>query len=143
MTAADVETRLDVDLPTAGAGAGRAAATLQFAVALLYAGGVVAPALVAGALTTGPGDDDSTRLWSESGSAPASIMHILGFFAASVGIAISIVCVPVLLTALVRGWRRQGAATRTLLIASAVLGLAFLAFSATPVGHDLRACIAD
>jgi hypothetical protein len=147
MTAAGVQNPLNPELhptpPSATqAGSGRAAAALQLAIAVAYTGGVVVPALVTGALPASP-EEATTRLWSESGSVPASLMHILGFFAATVGIAMTMVCVPLVVAAVVRGWRRSTPGGRALLIAAALLGIAFLAFSASPSGRALRGCIAD
>jgi hypothetical protein len=157
MTAAATHTGPDSDLlPRAGAaeqtpagtqhpavtGPGRAAAICQLVIAVCYTGGVVVPALVARALPAGPGNG-SVRLWSDSAGATASVMHILGFFAATVGMAVSLVCVPLCGMALAQGWRSQSVRSRVVLVAAALAGTAFLVWSATPSGRALRGFIAD
>jgi hypothetical protein len=157
MTAAAMHTGPDSDLlPIAGAaeqtpagsqhpaaaGPGRTAAIFQLVIAACYTGGVVVPALVARALPAAPGDGN-VRLWSDSAGATASIMHILGFFAATVGMAVSLVCVPLCGVALAQGWRSQSVPARVLLVAAAVAGTAYLVWSATPSGRALRGFIAD
>jgi hypothetical protein len=157
MTAAAMHTGPDSDLLTpAGAaaqaladsrrpavtGPGRAAAIVQLAIAVCYTGGVVVPALMARALPAGPGEG-TVRLWPDSGGATASVMHILGFFAATVGMAATLVCVPLSGMALAQGWRSQSLRSRVVLAAAALAGTAFLVWSATPSGQALRGFIAD
>jgi hypothetical protein len=123
----------------------RLAVAAQLAIIGFYVAGALVPALRAGLLpadSTSASHMDSVQLWPATASAPIQLLHVLAFFAASVGIVVSLACVPVCLGILASRWRSYGRPTRTLLGASAALGVAFVIWSATPTGTALRDWIA-
>lgn len=121
---------------------GRLAATTQLAIVAFYLAGVLMPALRDGMIGF-DGDTDTGPLWPQSAGFPIQLLHVLGFFAASVGIVVSIACALVCVGMLVRGWRQYTPTMRVLLASAAVLGVAFVVWSATPSGSALRGWIAD
>jgi hypothetical protein len=140
MSVHQIQVRESSDLPVlAGA---RLAAGAQLTIVAFYLAGAVAPALWAKRFPLHAGEAD-IQLWSSTAGAPVQLLHLLAFFAASVGLVITGACVPMCVAVLARHWRRCGGAARAVFVAAIVLGAAFLAFSLTPYGFALRDWLAQ